>query len=147
MRTIWEIEEPTGLVNKKTLPYVSNFWKATSETEAYFIGLTADIGMEPSEIYAVIKQVLNHFEHNGIGNFAVHSRSAYNLPADLDELLTHLSSPWYSDSVWLLSEKISNTTVLLEPQSDGTEIGIFFYGPKALAAYTLFLNWAKELAH
>lgn len=148
MTTNWELRPTTGRVTRPTFPYKSRFWDATNLQEAECIGLTADIGMEPEQLREIAHEITDYFRSRHLSNVRLHTTSKYSehayvsssLSGYLDVLTSEVRSPWYADSVWL-TFVLDGVNVFLEPESDGTEIAIFFWGEDATEAHSNMLRW------
>lgn len=124
-----KLKDPVGSISKKDFPYVSNFWKLNEEEQPYYIGLTSDIGMDTKAISDALHKVMQILSDD-YPELTLEGKSSF----DPNELTGNLQSNWYADAIWLSSNN-DDSGVFVEPESDGTEFGIFFYGPKAEIAF------------
>ena len=132
--TEWKLKEPSGKVSEKHFPYETNFWNITDVASPYYVGLAADIGMEPRKITEIFTRVSSL-----LSDFPKLQLNETNTDQNMQDLINNLGSDWYSDKVWL-STSNDTGSIFVEPESDGTEIGVFFYGPNAEENYNLFLK-------
>src|SRR6266568_1373345 len=108
MTTVWNIKTPSGIIRKKQFPYVSNFWRVTTQEVAYFAGLSADIGMEPDVITEAADAVVFYLKKSGVDGLVIGS-DTHSLASEdgisaeelLHNLLQDRGSVWYGDAVWL----------------------------------------------
>lgn len=148
-----DFKQPTGLVTRKKFPYYNHFWDDESSIDGYYIGLTPDSGMSTVAISRIMQNVLGQFRKsfkNQAKIYVSHKYSNFNLSEsneiNLKNLTSDLASPWYIDEVWMIFY-INETRIIIEPESDGTEIGILFSGNNSEDIYKEYLNKLKNLFH
>lgn len=144
----WRVRNPRGLVSRKEYGFDDFAWEHLNSNELYVLALTSDVGMDPNKIAPRVKSVidsllgvLQELNEKPITKETNLKQNDDISKVELDDLAKSIESPWYWDGVFL---KVTSpgSVIIVQPESDGTEIGIYMAGK---AAASIYENIARNL--
>jgi hypothetical protein len=154
MPTEWSISKESGKAKKPSfLLNLSKSWKVANEREGYYLKLVlADVPNPGREVNKLATRIVDYAQANQRYQFTVvgdggqlgQTQSSQDINEQVQNLTTDPSSNWYTDSVVLFGKLDDGGRLCIEPEADGEQIGIYFFGTNKEDRYSDMREWIQH---